>query len=210
MKAKKGMYSKILKMAREDKVITKKMIDYMFMEMKASMTLVNRNFKWGYVPEHLWEEAYSEIYLGMCSHIGKKIDDKLTVFALLGSVTAKYIFNAGITKYKSKKKHMLLVRASDLKASSITELTDDELMEVKIHHDAITLPADSVYMSISDEENKARLSSIFPEDSFGIMPLVYDGWKIKDIADEIGLHKDYVSKRVINMRNRYLKRINNE
>lgn len=210
MKAKKGMYSKILKMAREDKVITKKMIDYMFMEMKASMTLVNRNFKWGYVPEYLWEDAYSEIYLGMCKHIGKKIDSKLTVFSVLGSVTAKYIFDAGITKYKSKKKHMLLVRASDLKASSITELTEDELMEAKIHHDAITLPADSVYTNLNDEENKARLADIFPEDSLGIMPLVYDGWKMKDIAEEVGIHKGSVSKRVMDMRSRYLKRISNE
>jgi len=210
MKVDKNMYKNICKMAEEDRVISKNMVDYMFREMKAVMTLVNRNFKWGYVPETDWEDAYSELYLGMCKYIGNEITDKTDIFARLGRATAKYLFDSGKTVTKSKRKNMPMVYEADMKIGSTNEYTKEEVFEMKIQYNGHIDEEKAVEDSIQNEHNKEFLKKTFKRDKFGIMPMLYDGYSIVAIADKIGMHPTTVSGRIQTMRNRYLKRISNE
>jgi hypothetical protein len=210
MKVDNNMYKNICKMAEEDKVISKNMVDYMFKEMKAVMTLVNRNFKWGYVPESDWEDAYSELYLGMCKYIGNEITDKTDIFARLGRATAKYLFDSGKTVTRSKRKNMPMVYEADMKIHSNNEYTKEEVFEMKIQYNGIIDEGKAVEDSIENEHNKEFLKNTFKNDKYGLMTMLYDGYSIVAIADKIGMHPASVSGRIQRMRNRYLKIITNE
>jgi len=209
MKVDNNMYKNICKMAEEDKMISKKMVDYMFKEMKAVMTLVNRNFKWGYVPETDWEDAYSELYLGMCKYIGDEITDKTDIFARLGRATAKYIFDSGKSSTKSKRKNMPMVYASDMWLGRC-DYTQEEIFEMKTQYNGVIDEGKAVEDSVENEKNKEFLKRTFKNDKYGLMPMLYDGYSIVAIADKIGMHPTSVSGRIQTMRNRYLKRISNE
>lgn len=206
MRKKPDLYTPILKMCEESDTLTKEIVDFMFSSMKGIMTLTNKNFKWGHIKNEDWEDAYSDLYLNMSRYIGKPLTYKTDVFGFLGRATAKYLFDSGKSSVSSKSKNLNFVYKTDIEAILKT------MKDVDYSFDAYLVAKEAVDMAVNggdintdDEINRAYLAKAFPNDKHKLMPMVYDGFKYRQIAKIRGLDKDYVGAVVNRMRRQYMK-----
>ena len=203
MRYQRDLYGRILYMCGESDVLTKEIVDVMFYSMKGVMTLINKNFKWGYIPNQDWEESYAPMYIYMSSYIGKPLEKHTDVFVYLGRATAKHLFNLGRTKVKSKKHNMDYVYESDMVISNVSNRLGDSRTESTFEY---LLLAENKYdknqaeNTLEWDAHKRHLRGLFPKDKNDFMCKVYDGLEIKDIARETGLSYAYIRNTISKFR----------
>ena len=203
MRYQRDLYSRILSMCEESDVLTKEIVDVMFCSMKGVMTLINKNFKWGFIPNRDWEESYAPMYLYMSRYIGKPLEKHTDVFVYLGRATAKHLFNLGMTKVKSKKHNMDYVYESDMVISNVSNILGDSRTESTFEY---LLLAENKYEknqgenTLESDAHKRHLRELFPKDKNDFMCKVYDGLEIKDIARETGLSYAYIRNSISKFR----------
>ena len=206
MRKKPDLSNPILKMCQENNTFTKEILDFMFSSMKGVMTLANKNFKWGHIKNEDWEDAYSDLYLNMSRYIGKPLKEKTDVFSYLGRATAKYLFDSGKSSVRSKSKNLNLVYKTDIEASLKDIYGIDYSFEgYLVAKEAVDMDFNGGDINADDKIAKSHLAKIFPNDKYKLMPMVYDGFKYRQIAKIRGLDKDYVGAVVNRMRRQYMK-----
>ena len=208
MSEQKSLYEQILSMCKESETLTKEIVDTMFSSMKGVMTLINKNFRWGYIDNEDWEDSYAAMYIYMSSYIGRSLEKHTDVFAYLGRATAKHLFNLGKGKVKSKKQNINYVYEADMVISKVSNISGDSRTESTFEY---LLLAEGKYDEnqaeddLESEVHKKHLISLLPRDRHRFMCKVYDGMEVKDITRVTGLSHSYVRNTISKLRRDLMK-----
>ena len=212
MSKNKHIFKNVIRMSAEDKALTKRIVDYMFSDMKGIITVANINYKWGRIPEECWEDAYSELYINISKYIGREIDGKITAFSYLGRATAKYLFQNGFTSVKAKRVRDTPIPFTHVFPPSGISLPDSEKIDYYVNSYGKNIPK-TPFDEMNESDTRRYIKHSFKNDKDGIIEMLYDGHNAESICRAKSLSRKYVHSKITSLRQQYIlksRTLNNE
>lgn len=201
----KDKHNYLVNWAKENKTITKEIVDFIFDSVGGAMTLLNNNYKWGYVNSSDWEDHFGEAYLMMCEYIGDPVEDVFSLYGALSKVASRLVHSAGLTARKSKKMATEVIKQSDVMVGAGLELSEDENFDNFILKKGGGTSAMTADGQLEQEGFDLLIERMFSKDKTGVIKEVYSGKTYSVIGRERGISASLVSYYASQARKKFVK-----